>query len=467
MRLKIKELKNPRVGEPSWVGKEVTIKGWIRTVRNQKTFNFVEINDGSTLSNFQIIVSQDVPGYDQLIPQLSTGASISAKGKIVESPGKEQSLEMQASSIAIIGTCDPETYPLQKKRHTFEFLRTIAHLRPRTNTFGAVTRVRNALAFATHQFFQSRGFLYVQTPIITGSDCEGAGQMFQVTTLNMTNPPKNPEGKLDYNQDFFGRPTFLTVSGQLNGEIYACALADIYTFGPTFRAENSNTSRHLAEFWMIEPEMAFADLNDDMDCAEAYLKYVFKYVLDNCSEDMRFFDKFISQGLVERLQHIVDTPFERITYTQAVEILEKSNKKFEFPVKWGLDLQSEHERYLAEEHFAKPVIVTNYPKEIKAFYMRINDDNKTVAAMDVLVPKVGEIIGGSQREERLDYLEAKLKEVGLHPEDYWWYLELRKYGSVPHAGFGAGFERLVQFTTGMENIRDVIPFPRHPGKADF
>jgi asparaginyl-tRNA synthetase len=467
MRIKIKDLKYPRAGEPSMVGQEVTIKGWIRTVRNQKTFAFIEVNDGSTLSNFQIVASADLPGYANLISQLATGASIAATGKIVESPGKEQAVEMQASAITLLGSCDPEVYPLQKKRHTFEFLRTIAHLRPRTNTFGAVTRVRNALAFATHQFFQSRGFLYIHTPVITGSDCEGAGQMFQVTTLDIANTPKTAEGKVDYTKDFFSRPTYLTVSGQLEGEIFACALADIYTFGPTFRAENSNTSRHLAEFWMIEPEMAFADLNDNMDCAEAYLKYVLKYVLDNCQEDMQFFDKYISQELVERLQHVVNTPFERATYTDAIRILEKADKKFEFPVKWGLDLQSEHERYLAEEFFGKPVIITNYPKEIKAFYMRANDDQKTVAAMDVLVPKVGEIIGGSQREERLDYLEAKLKEVGLPVEEYWWYLELRKYGTVPHAGFGAGFERLIQFATGMENIRDVIPFPRYPGKADF
>jgi asparaginyl-tRNA synthetase len=383
------------------------------------------------------------------------------------SPGKEQALEMQASSMTLIGKCDPETYPMQKKKHTFEFLRTIAHLRPRTNTFGAVTRVRNALAFATHQFFQSRGFLYIHTPIITGSDCEGAGKMFQVTTLDINNPPKNPQGKVDYAQDFFAKPTYLTVSGQLDGEIFACAMSDIYTFGPTFRAENSNTSRHLAEFWMIEPEMAFADINDNMDCAEAYLKYVLKYVLDNCPEDMQFFDKYISQGLIERLQHIINTPFERASYTYAIRILEKADKKFEFPVKWGLDLQSEHERYLAEEFFSKPVIITDYPKEIKAFYMRANDDNKTVAAMDVLFPKIGEIVGGSQREERLNVLEARMKELKLPVEDYWWYLELRKYGSVPHAGFGAGFERLIQFATGMENIRDVIPFPRYPGKADF
>jgi asparaginyl-tRNA synthetase len=467
MRIKIKDLKQPRAGEPSFVGQEVTIKGWVRTVRNQKTFTFVEINDGSTLSNFQIIMNPEVRDYEKLLTQLSNGCSISATGTIVESPGQGQSLEMQASEVALIGKCDPETYPMQKKRHTFEFLRTIAHLRPRTNTFGAVTRVRNALAYATHQFFQSRGFLYVHTPIITGSDCEGAGQMFQVTTLDLANPPKTPQGKIDNTQDFFARPTYLTVSGQLDGEIFACALSDIYTFGPTFRAENSNTSRHLAEFWMIEPEMAFADLNDDMDCAEAYLKYVIKHLLENCQEDMQFFDKHIEQGLIKRLEHVVNTPFERATYTYAIRILEKADKKFEFPVKWGLDLQSEHERYLAEEFFAKPVIITDYPKEIKAFYMRANDDNKTVAAMDILVPKIGEIVGGSQREERLNLLEGKMKEAGLPVEEYWWYLELRKYGTVPHAGFGAGFERLIQFATGMENIRDVIPFPRYPGKADF
>jgi asparaginyl-tRNA synthetase len=467
MRTKIKELKHPQAGAASLLGQEVTIKGWVRTVRSQKTFNFVEVNDGSTLSNLQIIVSPELPGYANIMPQLTTGTSISAKGKIVESPGKEQVLEMQASDITLIGKCDPEAYPLQKKRHTFEFLRSIAHLRPRTNTFGAVTRVRNALSVATHLFFQSRGFLYIQTPIITGSDCEGAGKMFRVTTLDMTNPPKTPQGKVDYLQDFFARPAYLTVSGQLDGEIYACALSDIYTFGPTFRAENSNTSRHLAEFWMVEPEMAFADLNDDMDCAEAYLKYVVKYVLENCPEEMQFFNQHISKGLIDRLQNVINTPFERATYTYAVRILEKADKKFEFPVKWGLDLQSEHERYLVEEFFSKPAIITDYPKEIKAFYMRENDDHKTVAAMDVLVPKVGEIVGGSQREERPSYIEKKLKEVGLSPDDYWWYLELRKYGTVPHAGFGAGFERLTQFVTGMENIRDAIPFPRFPGKADF
>ncbi len=467
MRTKIKSLKYQSAEAQSFIGHEVTLKGWVRTVRNQKTFTFIEINDGSTLSNFQIIATPDIPGYANLINQLSTGVSVAIKGTVVESPGKEQSLEMHATEVTIIGKCDPEVYPLQKKRHTFEFLRTIAHLRPRTNTIGAVTRVRNALAFATHQFFQSKGFLYIHTPVITGSDCEGAGKMFQVTTLDPANPPKTPQGKVDYTQDFFGKPAYLTVSGQLNGEIYACALSDVYTFGPTFRAENSNTSRHLAEFWMIEPEMAFADLNDNMDCAEAYLKYVLRYVLDNCQEDMEFFNKHVSPGVIERLEHVINTPFERASYTYAVRVLEKANKSFEFPVKWGLDLQSEHERFLAEEFFAKPVILTDYPKQIKAFYMRINEDNKTVAAMDVLVPKVGEIIGGSQREERLSHLEAKLREFNLPAEEYWWYLELRKYGSVPHAGFGAGFERLVQFATGMENIRDVIPFPRYPGKADF
>jgi asparaginyl-tRNA synthetase len=467
MRTKIIELKTTNSSKNAFIGREVTVKGWVRTIRDQKAFAFIEVNDGSTLSNLQVIVQQDIPGYAALIAELSTGAAIVARGKIVESPAQGQALEMQASEVALIGKCPPEEYPLQKKRHSFEFLRTIAHLRPRTNTFGAVTRVRNALSFATHKFFQERGFLYIHTPIITASDCEGAGEMFRVSTIDPLHPPKTEKGEIDYSQDFFSKPAYLTVSGQLNGEIYACALSDIYTFGPTFRAENSNTSRHLAEFWMIEPEMAFADLNDDMDCAESYLKYVLKYTLDECQEDMQFFDKLIAPGLLKRLDHVINTPFERITYTQAIHILEKSGKSFQFPVKWGLDLQSEHERYLAEEHFSKPVILSDYPKEIKAFYMRANDDGKTVAAMDVLVPAIGEIIGGSQREERLDVLEAKLKEVNLPLENYWWYLELRKYGSVPHAGFGVGFERLIQFATGMENIRDVIPFPRVPGKADF
>ncbi len=464
MRLRIKQLKQPESGME---GKEVTLYGWVRTVRNQKTFSFIEINDGSTLSNFQIVADGNMPEYNRLIDKLSTGVSISATGKLEKSPGDKQALELHAAKIEVIGTCDPETYPMQKKRHTFEFLRSIAHLRPRTNTIGAVTRLRNALAFATHKFFQERGFLYIHTPIITASDCEGAGKMFQVTTLDMNKVPLTPEKKVDYAQDFFSTPAYLTVSGQLNGEIYACAMSDIYTFGPTFRAENSNTSRHLAEFWMIEPEMAFADLNDDMENAESYLKYVLKYALENCEEDMQFFEKHVSNGLIDRLKQVIETPFERTSYTFAIRILEKSNKKFEYPVKWGLDLQSEHERYLTEEYFGKPVIITDYPKEIKSFYMRQNEDGKTVAAMDVLVPKIGEIIGGSQREERFDVLERRIKELNMSLDPYWWYLELRKYGSVPHAGYGVGFERLIQFASGMENIRDVIPFPRFPGKADF
>lgn len=456
MRKKIKQIKTDR----TLIGKEVLVKGWVRTVREQKTFAFIEINDGSTLSNLQVITKD-------LTSDVTTGASLIVRGRIVESPGTKQSVEIEASSIEVVGKCDPEAYPLQKKRHSFEFLRSIAHLRPRTNTLGAVARVRNTLAYATHRFFQELGFLYVHTPIITLSDCEGAGKLFQVTTLDKEAPPRNEMGNVDHTHDFFGQEAFLTVSGQLNGESYACALSDIYTFGPTFRAENSHTSRHLAEFWMIEPEMAFADINDDMGLAENYLKYIFNEVLTSCSEDMELFDKFVCKGVIERLQSIIDQPFERITYSEAIEILTKSGKKFEFPISWGCDMQSEHERYLCEEHFKQPLIVRDYPSHIKSFYMRNNDDGKTVAAMDVLVPGVGEIIGGSQREDRLDILEAKMDHNGLDKKDYWWYLELRKYGSVPHAGFGAGFERLVQFVTGMENIRDVIPFPRFPGHADF
>ncbi|MBA3603489.1 MAG: asparagine--tRNA ligase [Parachlamydiaceae bacterium] len=467
MRSKIKQLKNPNIERASVVGSEATVKGWIRTVRNQKSFSFVELNDGSTLSNLQVVVSGDLPDYEELIKGLSTGVALAVKGTVVMGQGATPQVELKAQEITIIGTCDPEVYPLQKKRHTFEFLRSIAHLRPRTNTIGAVARIRNALSYATHKFFQERGFLYLHSPIITASDCEGAGQMFKVTTLDLDKVPRNEKGGVNYEADFFGKPAYLTVSGQLNGEIYASALSDIYTFGPTFRAENSNTSRHLAEFWMIEPEMAFADLNDNMDCAEAYIKFVLDYILFSCPEDMAFFDKHVSEGLVERLQKIVDTPFERASYTYAVRVLEKSGKEFEYPVKWGLDLQSEHERYLAEEFFCKPVIITDYPKEIKSFYMRGNSDNKTVAAMDVLVPKIGEIIGGSQREERYSVLVERMKELNLDEKDYWWYLELRKYGSVPHSGFGVGFERLIQFVTGMDNIRDVIPFPRYPGKAEF
>lgn len=453
IRTKIKEIlrtENPA----SLVGNRISVSGWVRTVRDQKSFAFIELNDGSTLANLQII-TQDA----ETIAKLETGASLTATGVLAESPGKNQALELQAESIHIYGACSAEKYPLQKKRHSFEYLRTIAHLRPRTNTQGAVLRVRNALAFATHLFFQKRGFLYLHTPVITGSDCEGGGEMFRVTTL------ENPA--LDPAKDFFGKKTYLTVSGQLEAEIVALALSDVYTFGPTFRAENSNTTRHLAEFWMIEPEMAFADLKADMECAESYLKFCIQYVLENCMEDLQFFDKFVENGLLERLRHVAESPFAHLTYTEAVDVLKKAPKKFEFPVAWGADLQSEHERYLAEVHCKKPLIVTDYPKEIKAFYMRANDDGKTVAAMDMLVPKIGEIIGGSQREERLDVLEKKIAEVGLPRDDYWWYLELREFGSVPHAGFGLGFERLVLFATGMENIRDVIPFPRTPGHAEF
>lgn len=467
MRTKIRNIKFSANDPSALVGKKLNVKGWVRTVRMQKNFSFIEINDGSSLTSLQVVLNDTFPNYEKIIGHLSTGSSVSVTGEIVESPGKKQSLEMHATAIEIIGECDPETYPLQKKRHSFEFLRTIAHLRPRTNTIGAVARVRNALAFATHQFFQEHDFLYVHTPIVTASDCEGAGEMFKVTTLDLKNPPKDEKGGIDYKEDFFSKPAYLTVSGQLDGEIYACALSDIYTFGPTFRAENSNTARHLAEFWMIEPEMAFATLEDNMDNVESYLKYVVQYVLDKCHEDLLFFNKYISEGLLDRLKQLATSSFERATYTYAVRILEKSGEQFQYPIRWGMDLQTEHERYLAEKFFNKPVIITDYPKEIKAFYMRNNDDNKTVAAMDVLVPKVGEIVGGSQREERLPVLKDKLKQAGLVEENYWWYLELRKYGSVPHAGYGVGFERLVQYVTGMENIRDCIPFPRYPGNADF
>lgn len=461
-------MKHTKIKEiaPSDLGNTVTVCGWVRTVRDQKHFAFIELNDGSTLSNLQIIAEQTLPDYSSLMQKLATGASMSATGKLVESPGQKQKWELKAEKITLFGTC-PEEYPLQKKRHSFEFLRTIAHLRPRTNTQGAVARVRNALALATHLFFQEQGFLYVHTPIITASDCEGAGAQFLVTTLDVNKPPRHSDGSVDFTKDFFSKPAYLTVSGQLNGETFASALSDIYTFGPTFRAENSNTSRHLAEFWMIEPELAFADLQDDMECAESYLKFVINYVLKHCVEDMAFFDAFIEKGVINRLKHVAETSFARLTYTEAVDILQKSGKTFQFPVAWGNDLQSEHERYLAEEYCKKPVILTDYPAKIKAFYMRSNPDGKTVAAMDVLVPKIGEIIGGSQREERPDILEKKIVEFGLNPEDYWWYMQLRTFGSVPHAGFGAGFERLVLFATGMENIRDIIPFPRFPGYADF
>lgn len=467
MRMKIRQMKMNPKGAKTLVGQEVTIKGWVRTVRNQKTFTFVEINDGSTQSNFQVILDEKLPNYQKLLVSLTTGCSVSATGRIVESPAAEQEIEMQATELQILGACSAEEYPLQKKRHSLEFLRTIAHLRPRTNTLGAIARVRSALAYATHKFFQDKGFIYVQTPIITGSDCEGAGEMFRVTTLDMENLPKSEKGRVDYTQDFFAKPAYLTVSGQLNGEIFACSHSDIYTFGPTFRAENSNTARHLAEFWMVEPEMAFADLSDDMDNAEEYVKYILHYAMTHCLEDLEFFTQFISKTLLERVQQVIETPFERASYTYAIRILEKSGKKFDYPVKWGMDLQTEHERFLAEEYFSKPVIITDFPKEIKPFYMRLNEDEKTVANMDVLVPKIGEIIGGSQREERIDFLKNRMKQMKLREEDYWWYLELRKYGSVPHAGYGLGFERMVQFATGVENIRDAIAFPRYPGKAEF
>jgi len=463
MRTKIRQLlmaSDPK----SLIGQEHTLKGWAKSVRSQKNLTFIELNDGSCFANMQAVVDQ---GVSVDLSKITTGASLSITGVIAESPGQKQPIEVHANTIKILGIADSETYPLQKKRHSFEFLRTIAHLRPRTNTFGAVTRVRNALAFASHMFFQKEGFLYLHSPIITAADCEGAGEAFRVTSLDLTNVPKLPDGSVDYSKDFFGCPAFLTVSGQLNAEAYACALSDVYTLGPTFRAELSTTPRHLAEFWVIEPEMAFAALDDCAYCAESYIKYITKYVLDHCSDDMAFFNQFIAPGIIEHLQKLVDVSFERTTYTYAVRVLQKSGKSFEFPVEWGKDLQTEHERYLTEEFFQKPVVITDYPRSIKAFYMRDNTDGKTVAAMDVLVPKIGEIAGGSQREERMDVLEAKIKEFGLDPKPYWWYLELRKYGTVPHSGFGAGFDRLLRMITGLDNIRDVIPFPRYPGHAEF
>ncbi len=446
---------------------DVTVGGWVRTRRDSKGgFSFLELNDGSCLANLQIVADQGLANYASDVLRLFPGSAVVVEGRLVPSAGKEQAVELKAVQVRVLGFCDPTDYPLQKQRVSFERLREIAHLRPRTNTFGAVMRVRNALAHATHLFFQARHFVYLHTPIITTSDCEGAGEMFQVTTLSLDAPPR-VDGKIDYAQDFFGRRTSLTVSGQLEGETYACALGNIYTFGPTFRAENSNTRRHLAEFWMIEPEMAFADLHDDADLAEEYLRFLFQYVLEHCPEDLAFFNERIEKGLLDTLTRLAQAAFRRITYTEAVDILVKAPVTFEFPVAWGADLQSEHERYLTEEYFKGPVTVTDYPREIKAFYMRMNDDGKTVAAMDVLVPQVGELIGGSQREDRLDQLEARIRSVGFDPKDYGWYCDLRRFGSVPHAGFGLGFERMVQFCTGMQNIRDVIPFPRTPKNAEF
>lgn len=445
----------------------VTIKGWVRTKRELKGFSFIEVNDGSSLANLQAVINADLPDYKELLKQLNTGASVEVSGVLVASVGKGQRIELKAATVQVYGEADPETYPLQKKRHSFEFLRTIGHLRSRTNTLGAVFRVRNACSQAIHQFYQERGFLWVHTPMITANDCEGAGELFTVTNLDLKDVPKTDKSEVDFSQDFFGRRAFLTVSGQLQAEVMALSFRDVYTFGPTFRAENSNTSRHLAEFWMVEPEMAFCDLKGDMDLAEAFLKYIFKSVLEQCPEDMEFFNERIDNSVLATAENIVNNQFERISYTEAIALLEKADRKFEYPVSWGLDLQSEHERYLAEELFKKPVIVNNYPVGIKAFYMRLNDDEKTVAAMDVLAPKIGEIIGGSQREERLDVLERRIIAQGMNPEDLWWYLDLRRYGTVPHAGFGLGFERLVQFMTGMGNIRDVIPFPRTPLSAEF
>lgn len=445
---------------------EVLVKGWVRTKRGNKNVAFIALNDGSVIHNLQIVV--DVPNFDEeLLKKISTGACIAAKGKLVQSSGQGQTMEVIASEIEVYGTADPDVYPLQKKGHSLEFLREIAHLRPRTNTFGAVLRIRHALSFGIHKYFNDNGFFYLHTPIITGSDAEGAGAMFRVTTLDPANPPKNEDGSINYSEDFFGKSTNLTVSGQLEGELGAMALGAIYTFGPTFRAENSNTPRHLAEFWMIEPEIAFYDIKDNMDLAEDFLKYLITYALENCADDLDFLCKMYDNELIDRLKFVTENDFKRLSYTEAVDILEKSGAKFEFPVSWGIDLQSEHERYLVEKHFNKPVILTGYPKDIKAFYMKQNEDGKTVRAMDVLFPKIGEIIGGSQREENFDKLEARIIEMNIPTKDLWWYLETRKFGTAPHSGFGLGFERLVLFVTGMSNIRDVIPFPRFPKNAEF
>jgi asparaginyl-tRNA synthetase len=447
----------------------VTLKGWVRTRRDSKAgLSFIHVSDGSSFHPVQVVAPKDLPNYEKEVLHLTAGCAIEATGTIVPSPAKGQPFEMQASAITVLGWVeDPDTYPMQPKHHSLEFLREVAHLRPRTNVIGAVTRVRHTLAQAIHRFFHERGFFWVNTPIITASDAEGAGALFRVSTLDLMNPPKAPDGRIDFAQDFFGRETFLTVSGQLNVEAYCLALSKVYTFGPTFRAENSNTSRHLAEFWMIEPEIAFADLHANADLAESLLKHILAALLKERSDDMAFFDERIEKGIVAKLQGIVDSEFARMDYGEAIGILERSQQKFEFPVKWGVDLQSEHERYLTEKHAKKPVIVMNYPKGIKAFYMRQNDDGKTVAAMDVLAPGIGEIIGGSQREERLDRLDARLAEVGIDRENLGWYRDLRRYGTVPHAGFGLGFERTVAYATGLANVRDVIPFPRTPGSAKY
>jgi asparaginyl-tRNA synthetase len=453
------------------VGTSLTVKGWVRSRRDSKAdggLSFITVHDGTCQHPIQIVARCGLSNYESEVVRLSTGCAVEVDGTLVASQGSGQAVEVAAAAIRVVGWVDdPDTYPISAKRHSFEYLREVAHLRARTNTFGAVARVRHTLAVAIHRFFDERDFYYVHTPIITASDCEGAGQMFRVSTLDLMNLPRTETGAVDFGQDFFGKEARLTVSGQLNVETYCCALTRVYTFGPTFRAENSNTSRHLSEFWMIEPEIAFADLSDNAQLAEDMLKYLFDDLLTRRSDDMAFFDLRIEKGVVDRLKHVVETPFRRLSYTEAVEILKKSGRTFEFPVEWGTDLQSEHERFLTEEHFRQPVILTDYPKEIKAFYMRLNDDGKTVGAMDVLMPKIGEIIGGSQREERLEVLDRRIDEMGLRKPDYWWYRDLRRFGTVPHAGFGLGFERLVQFCTGMTNIRDVIPFPRAPRQAEF
>jgi len=460
-RTKVKELfSSPQLRS------DVLVKGWVRTKRGNKNIVFIALNDGSTINNIQIVA--DASLFDgNLMKDITTGASLAVKGKLVKSQGQEQNVEISATAIELYGKSDAVTYPLQKKGHSMEFLREIAHLRFRTNTFGAVFRIRHSMAFAIHKYFNDKGFFYLHTPIITGSDAEGAGEMFHVTTMDMMDLPYNKDGTVDFSNDFFGKQTNLTVSGQLEGELGALALGEIYTFGPTFRAENSNTPRHLAEFWMIEPEMAFYDNNDNMDLAEDFVKYLIRYAIENCREDLEFLNKMIDKGLLERLRFVLENKFERITYTEAIEILTGSSKKWEYPVKWGKDLQAEHERYLVEVHFKKPVIITDYPMEIKAFYMKQNDDGKTVKAMDVLFPGIGEIIGGSQREEVYDKLLSRIRELKLPDKDLWWYLETRKFGTAPHSGFGLGFERFVQFITGMSNIRDVIPFPRTPKNAEF
>ena len=450
-------------------GAQVEIKGWIRTTRDSKGgFSFLVVHDGSCFDGIQVVANNELSNYDSELTKLFTGCSVIVQGKLVESGGKGQSFEIQAESVEVIGWVEnPDTYPVQPKRHTMEFLREVAHLRPRTNTFSAMLRVRNTMAQAVHQYFNQNGYFWLHTPIITASDCEGAGDLFRVSTLDMMNLPKDDKGNIDYSKDFFGKEAYLTVSGQLNAETYACALSKVYTFGPTFRAENSHTQRHLAEFWMIEPEVAFADLNDNAQLAEDFLKFLVQNVLENNMDDMKFFNGFVDKTAIRRLETLLDDRFELVNYADALDILKKSGKAFDYPVEWGLDLQTEHERFLTEEHFKKPIVVMNYPEEIKPFYMRMNDDGKTVAAMDVLVPGIGEIMGGSQREERLDYLLKRMAHHNLDPVEYKWYTDLRRYGTVPHAGFGAGFERLVSYVTGLSNVRDVIPFPRTPGTAKF